>query len=93
MMPARPPPPTAWKGLEHDVRRTVSIRCLQSVANLPLRRPIKPLFCHRRPAHIARESFELVALFGLHADAGMQRKPGVLRHPFPRLLRSRRHGL
>jgi hypothetical protein len=81
------------QGLQHDVRRSVSIRGLKPVTDLPLRREIEPLDGHRRAAHVAGESFELLPLLGLYANPRVQRKPRVLRDTFPRLVRSRRHGL
>jgi hypothetical protein len=56
---------------EDDVPRAVSIRDLQPVANLSLRREIEPLDGHRRATHVAREPLELLSLLGLYANPRM----------------------
>lgn len=50
-------------------RRSVGVRGLQTVTDLPQRREIEPLLRDRWPAHVAREPFQLLPLLGLHSDA------------------------
>jgi hypothetical protein len=77
---------------QHDVRRPVSIRSLQSVPDLPLPGQREALLRRRRPAHVASQAFELRALLSFNPNTRVQRKPRVLRDPFT-FLRSRRHRL
>jgi hypothetical protein len=65
---------------------------LQTVSDLPLCREIEALDGHRRAAYVAGESSELRLLIGFNPNTCVQREPRVLRHAFPGLVRSRRHG-
>jgi hypothetical protein len=80
--------PNSW--LEHNVRRSIAVRRLQPVTDLPLRREIEPLDGHRRTAHVAGEPFQLLPLLGFYANPRMQREPRVLCYALPRLVLSRR---
>ena len=64
--------------LQHDVRRAVAIRGLQTITDLPLRREREPLDRHRRPADVTGQPFELPTLLGFDAAARVQREPRVL---------------
>ena len=69
------------EGLEDDVRRAVSVRCLQLVPDVAVRRRREALFRDRRPADIPTQPLELLALIRPRRDTGVQGESGDLADP------------
>ena len=81
------------EGFEDDMRRAVSVRRLQLVPDVAVRRQLQALFRDRRSADVPTQPLELLALICPRRDTGVQRESGDLPDPVIEGLVTRRQRL